>query len=228
MIIKQRRIKVTTLKYHFGPRNGLRPIHHHKFVSMKKRRPMLLRVGKIKGLGIISGLEGFLSLLHYGARHPFSSLNVKKLLVEKISKKTAEDILEYFMSRTTGNRSLSEIIELRLKWTGRRRAVVHRFKKMPPHKAITFDLNNVQLPDLNTAHIRPKVDHSLLVSCMKDFIKAVERGSKIPSATSMVNHIWVTGMDVNEVEEVVNFLTALEAGLQTFPAITHIVDLFLR
>ncbi|KAH9820659.1 hypothetical protein DFH28DRAFT_883981 [Melampsora americana] len=220
MIINSRKLKVTRMKYSFGPRGGLQSRHQHTVVHVKKKKQLI----PIQGSHVVYGFGGFLALLHYAARFPFCGSSVKKLIIEDVSKKRSSDILAYFSNRTCGTFTLSQVIELRLKCNGKGCAVVHRFKDLSRQNPISLDLNNLHRERGSMNVGRNVRRRSVTISCMREFIQMVEVGSQLPYTMENVNRIWTRDMDIDEVDEIVNFFTELEAGIQTFPIMAHLVD----
>lgn len=59
---------------------------------------------------------------------------------------------------------------------------------------------------------------------MEHFVRLVDRASMLPHSTQSLKRMIVSHMDRDDFDQVVSFFTDLEAGMQCFPSLLHLVN----
>ncbi|KAH9810801.1 hypothetical protein DFH28DRAFT_901764 [Melampsora americana] len=225
MRTQPRRLKITNLEFRFGPRAGIVNMHRHRFGNMKGDKDDIIFFQGAQGKHCIYGFTGFLALLHYVGRFPFVGTKIKKLLIEGVSRNTEQAILDYFFRRVSKHQALSEVKELRVKFTNSRRAVVYHLKGNTPRCSMRLNLNGLHKKCDGSVQVVNQRTTAETITSLFDFVKLVESASRLPYTADNINRLWVSGMDAADFAEVEVFFTQLEAAWQCFPKLVHLIYL---
>lgn len=172
MINLVRRMRVTHMKFAFGPRGGLRVRSTVNYLFKgRNARPELLYVyrlvlrtysqftfntdyliDRLRGANakyLIHGFRAFMSLLHFAGRYPSQTVNITKLSIEGVNNTRATQIKEYFDYHREIDHGLARVNELRIKTQGCRRATIYRTEWHPQRNHTPVNMNNRNMLVIN-------------------------------------------------------------------------------
>ncbi|EGG00572.1 uncharacterized protein MELLADRAFT_67743 [Melampsora larici-populina 98AG31] len=223
MVNNNSRMRITQMKFDFGPRGGVRNMTSHHYVEKGSNvtPELLLRGSDAKYF--VRGFRGFLCLLHYAGRCPTETMNITKLSIKGVNQTEATNITGYFDCHRRSNQGLSGVTELRIKLWHRRRATVHQTICRNERNHIPVDINQMNHVGPNGYDRENEDWETLFVTGMRDFVALVDMASRLPHYTRGSKRMIVKDMDREEFVKVVEFFTDLEAGMVCFPGLVHLV-----